>query len=83
MLNEAAFDPDAVEALTTAYDGVLAAFGLERRTDPLTQMIARKIIEHAGRGERDPIRLREVILKELAPVDRPPRPPGTGAAELQ
>jgi hypothetical protein len=80
MLNEAAFDPDAVKVLTTAYEGVLATLGLENRTDPLTQMIARTIIEHAQRGESDPIRLREIVLKELAPVERPPE---AGAAELQ
>ncbi len=72
MLTKGAFDPDAVKALTTAYEDVLAALGLERRTDPLTQTVARKIIEHAQSGERDPIRLREIVLKELAPTDRPP-----------
>jgi hypothetical protein len=66
MLTEAAFDPDAVKALTTAYEDVLATLGLERRTDALTQMIARKIIEHARRGEGDPIRLREIVLMELS-----------------
>ena len=80
MLNEAAFDPDAVKVLTTAYEDVLATLGLERRTDPLTEMIARNIIEHARRGERDPIRLREIALKELAPADRPQ---GAGSAERQ
>jgi hypothetical protein len=70
MLTEAAFDPDAVKALTTAYEDVLATLGLERRTDPLTRMIARKIIEHAQRGERDPIRLRESVLKELETTGR-------------
>jgi hypothetical protein len=65
MLNEAAFDPDAVKALTSAYESVLAALGLERRTDLLTQTIARRIIEHARRGERDPIKLRDIVLKEL------------------
>jgi hypothetical protein len=80
MLTAGAFDPDAVKALTTAYEDVLAALSLERRTDPLTQMIAGKIIEHAQRGERDPIRLREIVLKELAPADRPPL---AGAAERQ
>jgi len=44
--------------------------GLKRRTDPLTQMIARKIIEHAQRGERDNIRLRESVLKELEGTGR-------------
>ena len=46
MLTEAAFDLAAVKALTTAYEDVLATLGLKMRTDPLTQMIARKIIEH-------------------------------------
>jgi len=55
MLTEAAFDLAAVKALTTAYEDVLATLGLKMRTDPLTQMIARKIIEHAQRGERDHI----------------------------
>jgi hypothetical protein len=68
MLAEAAFDPDAVKGFTTAYEDVLVALGLERRTDPLTLMIAAKIIKHAQRGER------------LAPADRPP---GAGAAERQ
>jgi hypothetical protein len=63
MLTEAAFYLAAVKALTTAYEDVLATLGLKRRTDPLTQMIARKIIEHAQRGERDHIRLRESVLK--------------------
>jgi hypothetical protein len=76
MLAEAAFDPDAVKGLTTAYEDVLAALGLERRTDPLTLMIAGKIIKHAQRGERDPIRLREIVLKELAPADRATRSRG-------
>jgi len=70
MLTEAAFDLAAVKALTTAYEDVLATLGLKMRTDPLTQMIARKIIEHAQRGERDRIRLRESVLKELEGTGR-------------
>jgi hypothetical protein len=38
---------------------------LADRTDPLTEVVAKKIIEHARRGERDPRRLREIVLKEL------------------
>jgi hypothetical protein len=69
MLTEAAFDLAAVKALTTAYEDILATLGL-KRTDPLTQMIARKIIEHAQCGERDHIRLRESVLKELEGTGR-------------
>jgi hypothetical protein len=35
------------------------------RTDPLAEVIAKKIIEHARRGERDPNRLWEAVLKEV------------------
>jgi hypothetical protein len=62
LANRLRSTPDAVKALTTANENVLATLGLARRTDPLMQTIARKIIEHAQRGERDPIRLREIVL---------------------
>jgi hypothetical protein len=64
-LDSAAFDPAAVNALTNAYEEACAALRLIDRTDPLAEVVAKKIIEHARRGERDPNRLREVVLKEL------------------
>jgi hypothetical protein len=33
--------------------------GLTDRTDPVTELVAKKIIELANRGERDPLRLRD------------------------
>jgi hypothetical protein len=65
MLDSAAFDPAAVTALTNAYEEACAALRLIDRTDPLAEVVAKKIIEHARRGERDPIRLREAVLKEV------------------
>jgi hypothetical protein len=34
----------------------------------LAEVVAKKIIEHARRGERNPTRLREIVLKELQSV---------------
>jgi hypothetical protein len=65
MLDNRAFDPDAIRILARAYEDACAALRLDDRTDPLTQIVAKKIIEHATRGERDPIRLREMALKDL------------------
>jgi hypothetical protein len=65
MIDSAAFDPTAITALTSAYEEACAALHLIDRTDPLAEVVAKKIIEHAQRGERDPNRLREVVLKEL------------------
>jgi hypothetical protein len=59
------FDPDAVVALTDAYEHACAALGLADRLDPLTEMIAKKVIERAQAGELDAVRLCEVVLEEL------------------
>ena len=65
LLDNAAFDPAAVAALRDAYEHACAALQLSDRADPLTEVVAKRIIEHARRGERDPNRLREVVLIEL------------------
>jgi hypothetical protein len=60
-----AFDPDAIKAMTTAYDSVCAALHLLEPEDPLNETIAKKIIERAKRGELDALRLCEAVLEEL------------------
>ena len=69
LLVNAAFDPAAITALRDAYEGACAALQLADRTDPLTEVVAKRIIEHARRGERDPTRLRELVLKDLQSTD--------------
>jgi hypothetical protein len=39
---------------------------LKDRSDPATEVIARRIIELAQRGERDPARLREYAIRGLS-----------------
>ena len=63
------FDPDGVKALTDAYGRVCAVLGLGGRTGPLTDAIAKIIIERAKRGELDPVRLCEAVLEELRSHD--------------
>jgi hypothetical protein len=60
------FGPDEIKVLTTAYEEVLQALRLKDRTDPATETIAKKIIELAQRGERDPVRLRERAIRCLS-----------------
>jgi hypothetical protein len=59
------FDPQAVKALAAAYDDACAVLHVIDSADPRATIVAKKIIEHAQRGERDPIRLREAVLIEL------------------
>jgi len=65
MLSGGSFDPDAVKALTAAYERACTTLNLVDRTDPLTEIIAKMIVERAKRGELDPVRLCEAVLDEL------------------
>jgi hypothetical protein len=61
----AAFGPADISAITAAFDQTLRELRLIDRRDPAVSMVARRMIEFAKRGERDPARLREAVLKSL------------------
>jgi len=65
LLQDAVFDDQALKAMTTAYDAALVDLGLLNRTGRLKEIIARKIIECARSGERDPERLCALALKDI------------------
>ena len=64
-LKEAVFDPKAIEAMTAAFEAVCDSLKLLDRDDPITEIVARKVIEVGGTGERDPERIRELVLLAL------------------
>ena len=61
-----AFSPEDVQVLLGTYDDTLRALNLTDRERPLTMMVAKLIIESAKEGERDPARLRDLVLKTSA-----------------
>jgi len=65
LLRDRAFDDNAVKAMTMAYESALQELGLADRADPLTEIIARKIIECAESGERNPQRLCELAVRSI------------------
>jgi hypothetical protein len=65
LFERQAFSPEHIKVLTAAFEDVLRALDLIDRTDPQTELVARKIIECAQTGERDPVRLRDCALKLL------------------
>ena len=65
QLSEASFRPDAVKCMTEAYERVLTTLRLKDRDDPITELIAAKIIQVFRRGENDCDRLCERTIKEL------------------
>jgi hypothetical protein len=65
LLIGSAFTPEDITILSAAFEDTLRELRLVDRTDPATTIVAKKIIELAQHGERDPIRLREGALKSL------------------
>jgi hypothetical protein len=65
LLEGAAFDDRAVKTMTTAFEDVLRELKLTNREDPITEVVARKIIELYTTGTHDADQLRDVALKDI------------------
>ena len=63
-LNGQRFDPETMRLMGLAYEMTLISLGLVDRGDMANDVVARKIIEHAKAGERDPERLCEAVLNQ-------------------
>jgi len=61
------FWPDDIKVLTAVFDDALRASGLTDRSDPVANILARRIIDLARLGERDPVRLLEYALEFRQP----------------
>jgi hypothetical protein len=59
---EAVFSPEEVSAITKAFESALQRMGLVNRSDLVAETVARKIIDLARTGERDPDRLCDQVL---------------------
>jgi hypothetical protein len=60
-----AFTPEDVKILVAAFEDTLRA--LADREDQLTMTVVKLIIQFAKEDERDPVRLRDMVLKTLQP----------------
>lgn len=68
LLQQSAFGPEEIDRLVTAFEDSLRALKLADRSDPLTETIAKKLIEIAQTGERDPRLIRQ---RAFAALDLP------------
>ena len=69
-LKEGVFDPQAIDAMNTAYMAVCKSLQLSPRDNHITQIVARKIIEIAGAGEQNPERMHDLALIALKEADQ-------------
>jgi hypothetical protein len=68
VLSRVVFGPEEIRDLAAAYDQVLRKLSLVERSDPFTELIAKKIVELGQRGVRDPDQLTQLTLTELGIV---------------
>jgi hypothetical protein len=52
FLHNQAFEPELIEAMSAAFTEACSTLGLADRTDPITEIVARKVIEAAQCGLR-------------------------------
>lgn len=65
VLQGSSFGPDEIRVLNDAYEDALRALYLIDRNDPLTEIVARKIVQVVQSGTRDPRQIAGMAIKSL------------------
>ena len=71
LFKNEAFEPETISTMTRAYADVCRTLGLgdgehpQAKTSFDKNLVAKKVIEFAQRGARDPMRLRACVLQAL------------------
>jgi hypothetical protein len=65
LIRNTVFEPKDIERLVAAYEQTLRALRLKDRDDPITQLVAEKIIAIGRLGIEDPAEISKLTLKEL------------------
>ena len=63
--------PEDIGRLAAAYEATLKMLELADRSDPLTQLVASKIIEIGQTGVRDPLQISAIAVRAFAPASAP------------
>ena len=65
LLQNMPMGPEDIRRLMTAYEQALQILGMVDRGDPLAELLARKIIEIAQTGVREPSDISALAIKEI------------------
>jgi hypothetical protein len=65
LMQNYTMEPEEISHIKKAYDQVLHSLCVKDRDDPLTEMIAKKILKLAQTGIKDPAQLSALAIKEL------------------
>jgi hypothetical protein len=65
LLQQSAFTPDDIERLVAAHEECLRILNVNDRSDPMSERLAKTIIEIAQSGVRDATKIRQLALKQV------------------
>ncbi|MHC2670645.1 hypothetical protein ACVI1J_002808 [Bradyrhizobium diazoefficiens] len=65
ILQNSPLGPEEITRLSRAYEEALRSIGVQDRNDPLTELIAKKIIEIGQTGLKDPSEICVRAVEEL------------------
>ena len=70
FITEDSFDPETIEEMSLALEGVCKDLCLKMRDDPVTRVVAETIIELKKNGVHDVSTLQVMALQKLQPNQR-------------
>jgi hypothetical protein len=65
LIANGSFGPDEIEVMTAAYEGALIDLCVTNRDDPITELIAKSIVNVTATGVRDPVLIKERAINAL------------------
>jgi hypothetical protein len=65
LFQKTAFEPEDVKRMSEAYERALIQLGLTDRNDPLTETVAKLIVEIAQTGVKDPEMICDLAIKRV------------------
>jgi hypothetical protein len=65
LIANGSFGPDEIDVMTTAYERALVDLHVANPDDPITELIAKSIVNVTATGERDPVRIKERAISAL------------------
>jgi len=66
LQDTSSFGPEELSRLGTAYERTLDALGLTDRKDPMTELVAKKLLSIHQTGVCDPVRLSKLAVEAFA-----------------
>ncbi len=65
LIANGSFGQMEIEAMSAAYESALVDLGVANRDDPITELIAKAIVNIVATGERDPKVIKQRAVKAL------------------